>query len=286
MTLIKHEDFPSAHVAPRHVQIWLPSGYAEDEEPYAVLYMHDGQNLFESEAAAFGESWEVPAAMARVLASGSAKKTLVVGVWNTAARFREYLPDSLSERLHGPVREQLLAQQQYGGAPMSSPYVRFLTEELKPFIDKTYRTSPDAPNTFVMGSSMGGLASWYALAQRPDVFGAAGCISTHWPLTILDEVLAKQGDTWKDAVAEAVRTTLSETLPACDSGHRFWFDYGTEHLDAHYEPYQAVADEVMQQKGYIQGRDVMTRRYEGASHNERSWATRLCDPLAFLLRKD
>lgn len=283
MPLVTHADFPSANIAPRNVQVWLPDGYEADSEPYAVLYMNDGQNLFDKGAAAFGSTWEIPSALSELLDAGKVRKTIVVGVWNSPARFREYLPEVLAERLDEPTREKLLAQDMYGGPPLSEAYVKFLVEELKPFVDAKYRTRQDPANTFIMGSSMGGLVSWFALARRPDVFGSAGCLSTHWPLTIDDATLAKAEEGWKDVVTGALRGALSEHLPTAGGGRRLWFDFGTEHLDSHYRPYQAAADEVLAEKGYRQDVDVISRCYPGAPHNEDAWSARVREPLAFLL---
>eukprot|EP00413_Alexandrium_margalefii_P038238 CAMPEP_0204600612 /NCGR_PEP_ID=MMETSP0661-20131031/55546_1 /ASSEMBLY_ACC=CAM_ASM_000606 /TAXON_ID=109239 /ORGANISM="Alexandrium margalefi, Strain AMGDE01CS-322" /LENGTH=389 /DNA_ID=CAMNT_0051611429 /DNA_START=1 /DNA_END=1170 /DNA_ORIENTATION=- len=283
--LIKYQPFPSTNIKPRPVHVWLPEGYEADTDRYSVLYMHDGQNLFDDAAAAFGTSWSAADILSPLIKDGTVRKVIVVGIFNgEALRFREYVPEPVLERVGSEVREKLLAQPQYGGPPLSGGYVRFLVDELKPFVDKNYRTKPDRSNTFVMGSSMGGLISLHTLASHPDVFGAAGCLSTHWPLSIDDETLDKEAEGWRDAVCKAFQGYLEEALPAAGD-HRFWFDYGTEHLDAHYEPYQNVADSVFASKGYKQGVDVATRSYPGADHNEASWRDRFKEPLAFLLGK-
>mmetsp|Transcript_115368 Transcript_115368/g.337317 ORF Transcript_115368/g.337317 Transcript_115368/m.337317 type:complete len:390 (+) Transcript_115368:101-1270(+) len=285
LSVIKHKPFPSAIIKPRQVQIWLPDGYEADTERYAVLYMHDGQNLFVDGEAAFGTSWKLADALSQLLDEGAVRKTIVVGIDNgEALRFREYVPAPVVERLDAETRGTLLAQAQYGGPPLSPDYARFLVEELKPFVDEHYRTMPDVANTFIMGSSMGGLISWYTLALHPDVFGAAACVSTHWPLTICGETLDKQADGWRDTVSKAFRDYLEEVFPAAGK-HRFWFDYGDQELDKHYEPYQKVADSVFAAKGYKQGEDLITKAYPGASHNEASWRDRVKESLTFLLRK-
>ncbi len=103
----------------------------------------------------------------------------MAGVWNSPIRWREYMPQKPYEapalQKHHP-----LILERAGGPPLSDAYLQFLVEELKPFIDKRYRTLPDQQNTFVMGSSMGGLISLYAISEYPQVFGGAGCVSTHW----------------------------------------------------------------------------------------------------------
>jgi predicted alpha/beta superfamily hydrolase len=116
-----------------------------------------------------------------------------------------------------------------------------------------------------MGSSMGGLISLYALAEYPRVFGGVGAVSTHWP--------AGEG---------IVIDWLATQLPRAGA-HRVYFDFGTATLDAQYPPYQARMDALMPGLGYRTGRDWLTRRFEGAEHNEAAWKARLDVPLRFLL---
>mmetsp|Transcript_130810 Transcript_130810/g.291830 ORF Transcript_130810/g.291830 Transcript_130810/m.291830 type:complete len:342 (-) Transcript_130810:24-1049(-) len=283
-------NFPSTgSLAERPFHVWLPEFYSHDEdgERYAVLYMHDGQNLFEKEMTAFGTTWGVPETLPQLIAEGSIRKTIVVGVFNSPTRFRDYVPAPVVERLDAATREKLLAQEKYCGAPLSQGYASFVVEELKPFIDASFRTKPDRDNTFIMGSSMGGLISLYTLSLYPDVFAGAGCVSTHWPLTIDDQILEDSTTNgWFDAVSKAFEGFLQEAIPVVRPGvapHRWWFDYGSEHLDYYYEPYQKRADAIMLQKGYVEGKDVISKSYPGAGHNEGSWAARFRDPLVFLL---
>jgi enterochelin esterase-like enzyme len=127
-----------------------------------------------------------------------------------------------------------------------------------------------------MGSSMGGLVSMYAVCEYPRVFRGAGCLSTHW---IGDE------DAEQHAVSDAFVTYLYESLPDA-GGHLFYFDYGTEGLDAYYEPHQQKIDQVMRAKGYQQGKDWVTQKYDGHDHNEKYWRKRIDVPLMFLLENN
>ena len=140
-----------------------------------------------------------------------------------------------------------------------------MVTELKPFIDATYRTLAGPADTFVMGSSMGGLISAYAIAEYPDMFGGAACVSTHWP-----------------AADGAVIDYLAGHLPD-PASHRLYFDYGTATLDALYEPYQQRMDAVMRRSGYVEGQNWVTLKFDGAEHNEQAWRQRAALPLQFLL---
>ncbi len=264
-TLRYHLDFSSRYVIPRNITVWLPPGYTrKGRERYAVLYMHDGQNLFSPETAHGGVDWGLDSALRRLIFSDEVPATMVVGVWNSERRWREYLPQRPFNLPPGPYTQPRLSDE-FKPQALSDAYLRFIVEELKPVIDRTYRTCPDRGHTFMMGSSMGGLISLYALCEYPAVFGGAGCLSTHWP--------AGEG---------IMIAYMREALPP-PGVHRIYFDYGTETLDALYEPHQIQADKVMQAAGYRRGEDWLTLRFEGDDHSEKSWRKRVEIPLQFLL---
>jgi len=270
--VVRHADFPSAYVPPRHVDVWLPPGYRADSEPYAVLYAQDGQNLFNADIAFTGIDWGVDEALERLLEQGRVRKTIVVGIWNTPDRRREYLPYEMWERMVPADRDFVVRA--VGGAPTSREYLSFVVEELKPFIDEHYRTRPGRDDTFLLGSSMGGLISLYGLMEHPAVFAGAACLSTHWPLHVeLDN--ARNTDRFLDYL----RATLGPPGKV-----RLYFDYGTTELDARYEPHQRKVDAVLRELGWEQGPHWVTRRFDGAGHAERHWRERVTIPLEFLLR--
>lgn len=260
--LVYWTDVTSAHLGPtRHVEIWLPPGY--DDHPavrYPVLYMADGQNLFDPRIASTGVDWGVDEAVVRLVERGVIPPVIVVGVWNTANRFPEYSP--------------------WHAAP---DYARFLIDELMPRVNAEFRTRTGPAHTAVMGSSAGGLLSFYLVTHHPDVFGACGCLSTHFPLS-------------QAGVAEfapgAVTATNPDTVPyvlrdiaagmTVPDGTRYWFDYGTEGLDATYGPTHDAVRAWLQRQGLVDGIRFVVRRYQGANHNEASWRARLDDPLTFL----
>lgn len=263
--LTRYADFASQHLPPRHVEVWCPPGYDAPGAPrYPVLYMHDGQNLFTGAHAFGGQDWGVVPALTQLMAEGAVPGALIVGVWNTAQRRREYMPARpLAGEAAAAARAEFAAA--HGGPPVSDAYLRFLVTELKPFIDARYRTRPERAHTVVMGSSMGGLISLYALTEYPEVFGGAGCLSTHWSIA-----------------GEQLVPALGAALPPAGA-HRLYFDYGTEGLDAAYEPYQLRMDDHLRAAGYVAGRDWLTRKFEGAEHSERAWRARVHLPLRFLL---
>ncbi|AXT54295.1 alpha/beta hydrolase [Aquimarina sp. AD1] len=268
--VIIHENFKSEHVIPRNVEVFLPDGYdANSKKKYNVLYMHDGQNVFNSKTSYTGIDWGVDEAVDSLIKISKIKNTIVVAPWNTVKkRFSEYMPKAPSEATSSAEVKAALKQNTGFDDLYSDQYLKFLVEELKPFIDKTYNVYTKMENTSIMGSSMGGLISLYAICKYPEVFSAAGCVSTHWPVPVLGEAYIK---------------TLPSTLPD-PTTHKIYFDFGTETLDAQYEPYQKQVDQMMIDKGYTKGENWITKKFEGAAHDERSWNNRIHIPLEFLLQ--
>jgi predicted alpha/beta superfamily hydrolase len=191
-----HEAFASQYVQPRHVEVWLPPSYhRKATQRFGVLYMHDGQNLFRPEDAFIGVDWGIMPAMEQLIAQRAIPETIVVGIWNTGKRYQEYLP----QKPYGtPFGQAAFSQldQRFTPPILSDAYLQFIVTELKPFIDSHYRTRSSRAQTVIMGSSMGGLISLYALCEYPEIFGGAGCISTHWP-----------------AVSNVIRPYLQAALP-------------------------------------------------------------------------
>ena len=265
--LERYAPFAAASVAPRNVDVWLPPGYdTEPERRYPVIYAHDGQNLFVPELSFSGVDWGVDETLSRLVVEDEAEAAIVVGVWNTAARIAEYMPERPMAEAHQPRLAERFAEK-YGQPPASDAYLRFLVHELKPFVDGAYRTRPDLPSTALMGSSMGGLISLYALCEHPAVFGAAACLSTSW--TVGGRVMVPY---------------LRRAVPA-PGVHRVYFDYGVEAHIGRYEFYQRKVDFVFDQQGYTRGVDRQTRRFPGAEHSEAAWRARLDVPLRFLLQR-
>lgn len=276
--------FPSVHVAPRKIMIWLPPGYQESKQQYSVLYMQDGQNLFDTSTATAGQTWGVAERLARLQSEAKVRKTIVVGIPSTSLRWREYAPVAAINMLTPALREVISRVPDEGVAePLGDKYLQFLVAELKPYIDKNFRTKAGRSDTFIMGSSMGGLVSLYALASYPDVFGGAGCVSTHWPVSTNPAILSIPGDVRAAEIARSYFSWLEKHLPQAGQ-HKIYFDHGTINLDALYAPLQKRVDGLMVQKAYRLNQDWMTEVFVGGDHNEKAWRERLDIPLQFLLK--
>lgn len=260
----------SRHVDARHMDVWLPAACSAATR-CNVLYMHDGQMLFDASTTWNRQAWDVHLTLDRLVREGRILPTMVVGIWNNGRlRHSEYHPQKALAFLPAPVRERFVAEA-LQGQPRADGYLRFLVEELKPLIDARFPTHPGRDATFVMGSSMGGMISVYAYNEYPKVFGGAAALSTHW-------VGAWQPNA---ALPLAAFNQLAASLGPPD-GRRLYMDHGTTELDAIYAPYQAFVNEIVRDRGYGAA-DYMSRVFEGTGHNERAWSARLEVPLLFLM---
>lgn len=275
----RFENLPSRFVAARNVDVWLPDGYSPKKR-YAVLYMHDGNSLFDSSIMWNHQEWGVDETVSKLLSEQKIKDVIVVGVWNSgASRHADYFPQKPYEALSEIQQEFVTKQLQEKGRtigpfkPISDNYLKFLVEELKPFVDSAFSTKKDPKNTFIAGSSMGGLISMYAICEYPGIFGGAICMSTHWPgIFSMNE----------NPVPSAFINYLKNNLPNPNS-HKIYFDYGDQTLDALYPPLQKQADAEMVAKGYT-SKNWITAFFPGENHSEAAWAKRLDIPLLFLLK--
>ncbi|MHA7900139.1 MAG: alpha/beta hydrolase [Henriciella sp.] len=267
--------FYSEFVEARNISIWLPEGYLPSGgEDYPVIYAHDGQNMFHAGHAYGGVEWGADETAQRMMAEGLVRPAIIVGIWNTSDRWQEYAPqkalqlipqDTPSDWL-GPVIPELKAD----------AYLRFIVDELKPFIDATYQTRTGPQDTFIMGSSMGGLISLYAMAEYPDTFSRAAAVSIHWPLTEPDGAIAQQADA-------AMQTYLAASALDPEK-HTIWFDHGTETLDAAYPPHAEAMEAWFRAQGWARDQAVF-RAFPGTDHSEAAWADRFDLILTFLLEE-
>ena len=261
-----YENFQSQHVAPRTVRVWTPSDY-NPEQKYEVIYMHDGQNLFDAAITWNHQEWGVDECISALLAEGEIRPCIVVGVDNISEiRYEEYYPCAICQEVATGVLPD-------GFKPLGDEYLRFLVEEVKPFVDSNYSTLTDASHTFVAGSSCGGLISSYALCEYPEVFGGAACLSTHCslmnPHTTVDQKPA----------AEAYLNYLQAKLPA---DHLLYMDRGDCTLDSSYAEPQEAINQMIGSLGWDES-DYMYRFFPGHSHSENDWKSRLDVPIRFLL---
>ncbi len=215
-------------------RVFLPPGYHENTlKKYPVLYMHDGNNLFLKEEAFLGNTWRTDEVLGVLDRMNAIEEVIVVGI-HPRDRMIEYT------------------------LPGYQDYARFLVERLKPVIDAKYRTLPDAMNTAVMGSSLGGVVSFYLGWQWPDVFGKVACLSSTFGY--LDDLIERvYAEPKRD-----IRIYLDSGWPADN-----------------YEPTRAMRDRLIW-KGYQPGSNLLYLAFPEAKHDENAWAARSPIPFQFL----
>jgi len=247
--LRKHANFHS-HILPedRDLIVYLPGGYeTHPEKHYPVLYLHDGQNLFDPDTAFVkGEDWQADDTAETLSKAGVIEPVIIVGIYNTPSRIEDYTP----------VKDQ----KKRGG--QADLYGRMIVEEVKPFIDQTYRTLQDAWHTGLGGSSLGGLVSIYLGLQYPEVFGKLAVISPSvW---------------WSNkAIIEFVDELLLKPRV------KIWLDMGTAEGGRTLKDANALRDALVR-KGWVLGDDLQYTVVEGGVHSERSWGERVGRVLNFL----
>jgi len=244
-----HESFPSVGGTGSHdrtVLIYLPPGYDTVEQRYPVLYLNDGQNVFD-QATAFSDEWRVDETTQQLIRSGRIEPLIIVGVYNAGdRRVDEYTPTV------DPAK----------GGGRADIYGKMLVDDLKPFIDATYRTLPDPENTALGGSSLGGLLTLYLGLRHPTTYGKLAVLSPSvW---------------WGDGVIVREVEALPHKTP-----QRMWLDAGRR------EGVDVIPDvrrlrDALVDKGWSIGEDLMYFEARGGEHNERSWAKRVRPFLKFL----
>jgi len=244
-------DVPSQFLPrPRHVAVWLPPQYETDpERRFPVLYMHDGQNLFDPRTCMTRVDWGMDEAIVRLSQEGKIPPIIIVAPFSTDDRYEDYSPWHL-----GPA------------------YARFLIEELKPRVDTEFRTLVGPEATGTMGSSMGGLISLYLGWKHPEVFSRIGAVAAHLVATSAGRV-PMPGSESLMAMMRREGGTLK--------GLRIYMDRGTADVDALYPPFQADMVTVFQEHGLLEGIDYTSLEFE-SGHNEAAWRARVDTPLTFL----
>jgi predicted alpha/beta superfamily hydrolase len=234
----------------RDVLVWTPPGYEQDAaRRYPVLYMHDGQNLFEPDTAFNkGEYWRVGETASELIDAGRIEPLIVVGIYNTGdARVDEYTPTDDAKL----------------GGGHADDYGRMIIEELKPLIDRTYRTRPGAADTGVAGSSLGGLVSLHLGFTHPAVF---------------TKIAALSPSVWWDrkAILKTIRQARSK--PAL----RLWVDMGTAEGKKGLDDARQLKAALVGLGFQPDGADLHYAEYEGATHSEQAWSERVGPVLEWL----
>ena len=265
------DSFPSKYIDARTIRIWTPSTY-NDTTCCDVLYMHDGQMLYDANFAWNHQEWRIDEVVDSLINCGAIRPCIVVGIDNhPKLRFEEYTPDDMVQFL--PKGESVYPDKE----AMGNDYLHFIVDELKPYVDSTYNVYTTPEHTYIMGSSCGGLISQYALCKYPDVFGGAACLSTNSGFVHSFTMSVREV-----SVAGYMKY-LHAHLPEANS-RLLYMDRGDKGIDSRYADSQRAINEVVKSLGW-DDQHYMYRYYPGHDHCEDDWASRLEQPLKFLLGK-
>ena len=270
-TIDCYTGFKSKYVEPRAIYVWMPTGYSSGTR-YDVIYMHDGQMLFDADITWNHQEWRADEVADSLIQAGSIRPCIIVGIDNSERyRIEEFTPDDMTEFLPWgrAVYDSLAAK--------GNDYLRFIVEEVKPFVDSHYSTNKGYKHTFTLGSSCGALIASYAMCKYPKVFGGAACMSTHStfmsPANGLDNPVS----------AEAYVRYLKKHLPKANT-HKLYYDCGDKTDDADYLATQKKLNDMLFSLGWDE-QHLTYRFFPGHAHCEADWCSRLHVPLEFLLGK-
>ena len=279
-TINRIDSFPTKFISPRTVDIWLPSNYSKSKK-YSVIYMHDGQMLFDATTTWNKQEWRIDDVITKLSVENKIENVIVIAIWNIPnLRHTDLFPKKPLENLTEIQHDLILEKAKKFGysftfdAVNSDNYLKFIVKELKPFVDTNFSVYTDANHTAIMGSSMGGLISMYAICEYPKVFGKAACLSTHW-------IGFREFE--NNPIPESFFSYMKEKLPN-PKNHKLYFDYGTETLDADYLKYEYRIDEILKEKGY-DTTNSKNLKFEGENHSEASWQKRIHIPVEFMFGK-
>jgi enterochelin esterase-like enzyme len=270
--IIRITDFKSHYVDTRNIDIWLPDNYSKDQL-YDVLYLHDGQMLFDATNTWNKQEWRIDETMQTLINESKINATIVVGIWNNGKyRHSEYFPEAFLSDLRLDFKEDFL-DTWLQNKPQSDNYLKFITEEVMPYIETNFSVNTGKKHTFIGGSSMGGLISMYAVSKYPQKFGGVMGLSTAW-------IGQRQPNT---DIPIAAFNYFQKNMPSpLDS--RVYQDHGTIETDQNYNNYQSIIDELFRDFGF-KDFNYKSLVFEHTGHNETDWAKRLAIPLEYLLKK-
>jgi predicted alpha/beta superfamily hydrolase len=241
-----HYSFKGNNVIPRDVIVWLPPSYDSLlTKHYPVLYMQDGQNIIDPATSSFGVDWQIDETADSLIRAKAIKEIIIVGIYNTYHRTQEYSDNDTGHA-----------------------YMSFIVKDLKPFIDKTYRTLSDRQNTAVGGASLGGLISFMLIWDHSDVFSGAACLSPAFDIGNIDFV------------------SKVRNYSGIKKQIKIYSDIGSIGLEEKLQPGVDEMVSALKDKGYMEGTDLYYFKDPIAEHNEKAWSKRVWRFLEYFFSND
>lgn len=252
---------------------------AKNKKGLKTLYMHDGQMLFDSTQTWNQKEWKIDEVYGSTLSRYAHMPFLVVGIHNDPInRYAEFFPQKVADLMPEAYRNEL-NENLWNGQLRADIYLDWIEKVLVPFMEQNYKVGKKTQDRMVMGSSMGGLISLYALCEKPQLFGGVACLSIHTPM--INYAMFKDG--MIEALIEPFNVYLKNNLHA-DNQHFLYVDRGTQSLDAYYKPYHDKLLSSLEFAGYNSSSPFFLEAVvQGAGHDEEAWAQRWHIPLLFIL---
>ncbi|MFN4299016.1 MAG: alpha/beta hydrolase [Thermaurantimonas sp.] len=256
------------------VFVWIPAQGVEKVQH--VLYMNDGQNLFDSSTTWNGRAWMVRESLDSLISNGYIPPILLVAIPNSDIRHSEYTPEKPFRSLPAEVQQYYRTAVRPNGTSyyradvVGDSYLQYVTQRVKPEIERQYLKNKTSIKAYIAGASMGGLIAWYAVLRYPDAFDGAACFATHWPL--IQEIPSAAGEGFISYFHQRFHSVKEK---------RWYFDYGDRGIDTLYGPYQQVVDRLF--KSNHIGNTYKSLFFPVHDHNEIYWKMRFPAAIRFLV---
>ena len=260
----------------RNVDIWFPEEYSSVQN-YDVVYMHDGQMLFDSAATWNHQEWRVDEVSSSLIQDKKVQGFIVVGIWNDPVnRYAEFFPEAIYSDLDTSF-SGFFKRNLWNEKLRADSYLQWIVDTLIPSVQKEVSCKEGMQHTFMMGSSMGAVISLYGMCEYPDVFGGVACLSFHGPM--VNSNMLQENHLNKIMIPFV--NYLKLKLPS-QRDHFIYIDRGGKDLDSWYPPYHKVLLNYLSKK--YNNRHLVSKVFEESGHNEKDWSKRLSIPLGYLLR--
>lgn len=266
---------PGRPVSEDRIFIWIPTQGLDSIRN--ILYMHDGQNLFDPTTTWNNQAWMVRESLDSLITHGHIEHTLLVALPHSTYRHSEYTPERPFHSLPADIRQQYLQSTRDDGTPyysrevLGNAYLQYLVDQVMPAVEHRYLYHRQSVRSYISGASMGGLISWYAQLIYPDRFSGAACFATHWPLT--REIPSPAAESFVSFFYQKIHSIRDS---------KWYFDYAGRGIDTLYQPYQKTIDQLLTSN--LKTQNFKSLYYPDHDHSEYYWMQRFASAIVFLVK--